>query len=126
MCTVHYTGSPQHAPSIGRLWLCLDPAHPIIHCSLRPKIFLGLGFPHPLFGCCPPAPLLQGVFVFVFVAVFLIFYLVVVLLPLYCKVDEKDEELPLHEQGKGKVQNGAKDSSKPLTLFQSPPGILRF
>ena len=116
MCTVHYTGPPQLPPSIGRLWLCLDPAHPIIHCSLRPKIFLGLGFPHPLFGCCPPAPLLQGVFVFVFVAVFLI----------DCKVDEEDGELPLHEQGKEKVQTGAADSSKPLTLFQSPPGILRF
>ena len=69
MCTVHYTGSPQHAPSIGRLWLCLDPTHPIIHYSLRPKIFFGLGFPYPLFGCCPPAPLLQGVFVFVFIFV---------------------------------------------------------
>ena len=125
MCRVHCAGSSQLPPSFGRLWLCLDPAHPIIHYSLRPKIFLGLGLPHPLLGCRPPAPLLQGVSVsvFVLVIVFLIFYLVFALLPFYCKVDEEEGELPLHEQGKEKVQT---DSSKPLTLFQSPPGILRF
>ena len=125
MCTVHCAGTSQLPPSIGRLWLCLDPTHPIIHYSLRPKIFFGLGFPYPLFGCCPPAPLLQGVSVFVIFS--LIYYLAVALMPFYCKVDEdEDGELPLHEQGKEKVQNGATDSSKPLTLFQSPPGILRF
>ena len=124
MCRVHCAGSSQLSPSIGRLWLCLDPAHPIIHYSLRPKIFLGLGLPHPLLGCCPTAPLLQGVSVSVLV--FLIFYLVVALLPFYCKVDEEEGELPLHEQGKEGVQNEPTDSPKPLNLFQSPPGILRF
>ena len=67
-----------------------------------------------------------SVFAFVFVIVFLIFYLVFALLPFYCKVDEEEGELPLHEQGKEKIQNGAANSSKPFTLFQSPPGILRF
>ena len=53
-------------------------------------------------------------------------HLLFALLPFYCKVDEEDGKLPLHEQEKEKVQTGATDSSKPLTLFQSPPGILRF
>ena len=126
MCRVHCAGSPQLPPSYGRVWLCLVPADPIIHYSLRPKIFLGLGLPHPLLGCCPTAPLLQGVSVFLSVFVFLILYLVVALLPFYCKVDEEEGELPLHKQGKEKIQNGAANSSKPFTLFQSPPGILRF
>ena len=128
MCRVHSTGSPQLPPSYGRVWLCLVPADPIIRYSLRPKIFLRLGLPHPLLGCRPPAPLLQGVSVsvFVLVIVFLIFYLVFALLPFYCKVDEEEGELPLHEQGKEGVQNEPTDSPKPLNLFQSPPGILRF
>jgi len=64
---------------------------------------------------------------------FIVFYLVISLLPLCCKTREEEEEgdLPLHEQGmKGNIQNGQTDSSSPdessfSSLFKAPPGILR-
>ena len=64
---------------------------------------------------------------------FIVFYLVISLLPLCCKMREEEEEgdLPLHEQGmKGNIQNGQTDSSSPdessfSSLFKAPPGILR-
>ena len=57
---------------------------------------------------------------------FIIFFLVISLLPLCCKVTTEERDLPLHDQ-MGNVQT---DSSPPAdssssSLFKKPPGILR-
>jgi len=66
------------------------------------------------------------------VLAFIVFYLVISLLPLCCKMREEAEgDLPLHEQEmKGSIQNVQTDSSSPedissSSLFKAPPGILR-
>ena len=57
---------------------------------------------------------------------FIIFYLVISLLPLCCKVTMEERDLPLHEQmGNGQTESSPPEDSSSSSLFKKPPGILR-
>ena len=57
---------------------------------------------------------------------FIIFYLVISLLPLCCKVTMEERDLPLHEHmGNGRTDSSPPADSSSSSLFKKPPGILR-
>ena len=57
---------------------------------------------------------------------FIIFYLVISLLPICCKVTREEVDLPLHEQmGNGQTESSPPEDSSSSSLFKKPHGILR-